>query len=267
MEKIKKFLKWFVIGFAAFLLISTIAWVVILKINYTVPILMYHSICDTNRENCRLIVIPHYFEKQMKFLHDNNYNVVYVYEIAEMIKRGEKIPHKTVAITFDDGLKDNYTQAYPILKKYNLPATMHVITDLVDNHDSYLTWEQIKEMSENGIDIGTHTVHHKWLGDIEDQEELRGEILGSKLEVEKHIDVPVKTFCYPGGSFNEKAKQIVKESGYRCAVITSPGPDYPNDDIFALKRLRISNTSRNLFVFWFKLTGSYLFIKERRDDY
>jgi peptidoglycan/xylan/chitin deacetylase (PgdA/CDA1 family) len=183
-----------------------------------------------------------------------------------MIKDKKRIPPKTVAVTFDDGMRNNYIYALPILAKYKIPASIFVITDYI-NQGEYLTADQIKLMSDMGVDIGSHTLSHLWLTNVDDEARWKSEIAGSKKVLEQLLGKEVKSFCYPGGSFNEKIKNIVKETGYKVAVTTSPGWKFPKDDIFALKRIRISNTSDNLLVFWFKLTGSYLFIKEMRDDY
>lgn len=265
-----KFLRWIkriFFGIIVFVLVSFMAWLIILRINYVPPILMYHSIAEGAGHKNRLIVDPEYFERQMKFLHDNNFNVVYVEKIAELIKNKKPIPPRTIAVTFDDGYANNFTNALPVLKKYNIPATIFVIVELI-NVPEYMTLEQLRVASDSGVvEIGSHTLSHLWLTNSDDEAMWRKEIIDSKKALEKILGKEIKSFCYPGGAFNEKIKKIVKEAGYEVAVTTSPGKEFSNDDIYALKRLRISSTSRNLFVFWIKCTGSYLFIKERRDDY
>lgn len=77
---------------------------------------------------------------------------------------------------------------------------------------------------------------------------------------------PVNAFSYPEGRFNDRIRKLVINAGYKLAVATNPGKKFPSDDIFALKRLRISSTSNNLFVFWIETSGFYTFVKEHRDD-
>ena len=174
---------------------------------------------------------------------------------------------KTICITFDDGYENNYIYAYPVLKKLNIPATMFVVSDFVGKA-GYLTVEQIQEMSNNGIDIGSHTKRHFWLGkkDKKDSKREREEIFESKKRLEEIIGKEVKLFCYPGGGFREMTKQLVMAAGYKGAVSSNPGRHYPKNDTYALKRLRISPTSKDLRVFWFETLGYYTWIKEHRDS-
>jgi peptidoglycan/xylan/chitin deacetylase (PgdA/CDA1 family) len=128
-----------------------------------------------------------------------------------------------------------------------------------------MTWGQILEMSESGIvTIGSHTMTHPWLPDQSDQK-LDSEIIGSKRSIESHLSKEAGVFSYPSGGFNQNVRDKVRKAGYKIAVTTNPGKKYPKHDLFAMKRLRISSTSDNLFVFWFETTGFYTWIKEHRD--
>jgi peptidoglycan/xylan/chitin deacetylase (PgdA/CDA1 family) len=124
----------------------------VLRSNYTVPIIMYHSVNPVveNPAVHRLVVAPEDFERQMRFLKSHRYNVVLLSELARMLSSGRKLSPKTIAITFDDGYKDIYTYAFPVLKKYNLHATNFVIIDEVGRVlDDRLSWDQIKEMRDS----------------------------------------------------------------------------------------------------------------------
>lgn len=235
---------------------------------YVVPVLMYHSISYRSDPIMhRLIVSPDTFQRQMRFLKERRYNVVSLEKIAVLVKQKKKLLPRTIAITFDDGFKDNYDYAFPILKKYNLPATIFVIINEIGRRQGdRLSWEQIREMSGSGvISIGSHGLMPEPLVNLKSEAELKKEIFDSKKIIEEKLGKSVSAFCYPEGGFNPRIKELVGEAGYRVAVATSPGKEFPNDDIFALKRLRISETSRNLFVFWIQASGFYTFIKERRD--
>lgn len=244
-----------------------IGYVCYLRRNYIAPILMYHAVRSDAPRGAGLVVSARSFERQMCFLKERHYNVVPLEEIAAMIKEKKKIPPKTIAITFDDGYWDNYTYAYPVLKKYNLPATVFLITNEVDNLvglGDKLTWENISLMQGSGlITFGSHTLSHRVLADIKSEEELRKEIFDSKRVLEEKLNRKVNTFCYPKGVFNKQVKRLVKEAGYKVAVATSPGRSFPNDDVFALKRLKVSEKSGNLFIFWVQISGYYSFIKEK----
>ena len=234
--------------------------------HYVSPIAMYHSVNPEAVEENRLQVNVKHFERQMRFLKQNNYNVLRLEELTDLIGEKKKIPPRTIALTFDDGYKDNYEYVFPILKKYNLPATMFVIVNEIGRSDR-LSWEEIKEMHESGlISMGSHCLGPEPLVNIKNEELLKKEIFESKNILEKKLGREVTMFSYPEGKFNPKIKELVIQAGYQLAVTTSPGKKFADDDVFALKRLRISGTSNNLFVFWFETSGIYMFIKEHRDD-
>jgi len=238
----------------------------ILQRNYAVPIVMYHSIRPNAPPGDRLAVSPETFEKQMRFLKENNYRVVTLGELARMLKLKKKIPARTIALTFDDGYKDNFTYAFPILKKYGLPATVFVIVQEIGRpQNDRLSWSQIEEMALSGlIEIGSHTIGPEPLINIKSDEELRRQISDSRKLLEAKLQRPVRTFSYPEGRFNDKIKNMVIEAGYESAVATNPGKKFSNRDIFALKRIRISENSRNMFVFWVETSGYYNFMREHR---
>ena len=234
---------------------------------YVVPILMYHSVNPNAKPENRLAVSIKSFERQMHFFKRYHYNVMALEGLANLIKEKKKIPPKTVALTFDDGYKDNYTYAFPILKKYNFPATVFIIIKEVGrSQEDRLSWEEIQVMRDSGIiTFGSHTLGPEPLINIKSEQKLRSEIFDSKRILEEKLGKRITAFSYAGGMFNENIRQLVINAGYKFAVATNPGKKFANDDIFALKRLRISSSSDNLFVFWLETTGLYTFIKEHRD--
>jgi len=247
----------------AFICLS-VAGGIFLKNAYVLPVIMYHYIDDQSAKT-KLSVSPEDFAAQMKFLHDHHYNVVGPNKVVDYIEKKEKIPPKTVAITFDDGTYNLYQDAYPVLKKYSLPATIFVITDKI-GQPGWLGWKEIYEMSNSGlITIGSHTKSHLWLPTM-GSVKLRDELADSKRILEKWLRKDVDYFCYPIGAFDERVQKFVKEAGYRAAFGTNPGRFKPNDDIYAIKRVRISRTSRNPVVMAIETSGYYTWIKEHRDE-
>ncbi|NQU95888.1 MAG: polysaccharide deacetylase family protein [Candidatus Omnitrophica bacterium] len=235
---------------------------------YVPVIIMYHSVGPENiapaNYGGKLNVTTRTFEKQMKFLSDHDYNVIPLAEFVKRIKRNERIPHKTLTITFDDGLKNNFTNAYPVLKKYNFLATIFIVTDFMGKKN-FLTPEDMKIMQKNNITIGSHTMAHSFLPWMADRD-VQKELVESKKILKKITGQRIDLFSYPLGRFSDKTKEIVKDAGYIGAVATSPGRPKPSDDIYALKRIRISMSSDNLAVFWIETSGYYTFIKEVRDE-
>lgn len=234
--------------------------------NYVLPIAMYHSVTPQAKDKNRLQVSLKNFQRQMEFLKRNNYNVLRLEELVNLIGEKKKVPPRSIVLTFDDGYKDNYQYAFPVLKKYNLPATIFIIVNEIGRPDR-LSWQELKEMQDSGlISIGSHCLGPEPLVNIDSLPQLEKEIFDSKVRLEEGLGEEVSLFSYPEGRFNDKIKDLVIKAGYRLAVATSPGKKFANKDLFALKRLRISSTSNNLFVFWFETSGIYNFIKERRDD-
>lgn len=241
-----------------FLLVSFI------RANYVVPILSYHSVTPGADPKSRLAITPETFQRQMRFLKIHRYNVLPLEETVTLIKEKKKIPRKTVVITFDDGYKDNYIYAFPILKRYNLPAIIFIITNEVGRPDR-LNWAEIKEMHGSGlIGFGSHALGPEPLINIKPSEDLKKEIFDSKKILEEKLGCRINAFSYPEGRFNDRVRQLVMDAGYKLAVATNPGKKFANDDIFALKRLRISKNANNLFVFWVETSGFYNFMREHR---
>ena len=255
------------IGFIIFLVIL-IAGGLVLRKKFIGPVLMYHYVIDTDKaKKDKRILKPQSLEDQLRFLKVNDYNIISVEEYAKLLKANQPIPRNTAVLTFDDGHLDNYTNAYPLLKKYSIPATMYVIVEDI-SRPGFMTKEQIIEMSKSGlITIGSHALHGEHLPTITDEEELRREIYDSKQRLEVLLGKPVNCFSYPIGGFNKKIREMVIDAGYTCAVTTSPGLDYPNNDPYAIKRVRISESSSNIFVFWFESSGMYKYILEKRKKY
>ena len=231
---------------------------------YVVPIVMYHSVNPGALPENRIAILPETFERQMHFLKSHHYNVLSLESVATLIKERKRIPPRTIGITFDDGYKDNYIYAFPILKKYNLPATIFIITDEVGRADR-LSWDEIKTMQDSGIvTFGSHALGPEPLINIKSEQELRKQIFNSKKILEEKLGHRINAFSYAGGMFNDRIKQLVMEAGYKLAVATNPGKKFVDDDIFALKRLRISANANNLFIFWIETSGYYNFMREHR---
>jgi peptidoglycan/xylan/chitin deacetylase (PgdA/CDA1 family) len=245
--------------------IAVITIVVFLNTAYVVPVMMYHSIDD--QENVtKLSVSPETFELQMAFLHKHKYNVVSLDKVISYLEKKEKIPARTVAITFDDGFYNNYKYAYPVLKKYNFPATLFMITSKI-GQDGWCGWKELKEMSDSGlITIGSHTVNHKWLPTM-GTEQLKRELADSKAALENGLGKKVDYLCYPIGAHDDRVERLTKEAGYKAAVATNPGRISPEEDVYAIKRIKISRTARNPVVLWFETSGYYTWFKENKDDY
>lgn len=296
-------------------------------------ILMYHKV-DKDK-----------FDTQMRYL-KKNYNVISLYELISTLKSNHTFAKNTAVITFDDGYLDNYRNAYPILKKYGLPATIFVVSGLIgtkkfawwdkishsvlesNKHKLvfvfdrkfihldlntkqkkledisflhkffskytskkrdkavaklcnlldiqgygnksanllFMNWEQLKEMSRNNIEMGSHTVSHPFLSNIPSREMFL-ELNDSKNMIEKKLKMKVNSFCYPSGDMNIDSRVMVKEVGYASACSIRTGIVSRKSDIFALERVGI-NIQDDLPIFAMKTTKLWMLITSRiRQDY
>ena len=172
----------------------------LLSDRYVIPILNYHNIDDAPGEKALWVSSSH-FDYQMAYLKKNGYHVISLSALIDGIERHIALPKKSVVITFDDGYENNYTQAYPILKKYGYPAIIFLVSDWIDR-DGYLTTWQIKEMSRHGISFGSHTQTHPFLPNIT-EDKKRIEIAGSKVILEKKLGLKMDFLAYPFGGFKQ----------------------------------------------------------------
>ena len=218
-------------------------------------VLVYHSIgyVDPKSDKWRMNITPERFESHLKFI----------------CKCG-----CSVDITFDDGFKNNFTYAYPLLLKYGLDATFFITVDFVDGKlpsraiwdigqkIEPLEWYEIKKMSSSGIKFGSHSKTHRVISKLSGKD-LEEEVATSRKRIEQMLNTTVDSFSYPIGScgtFNSDTRAALFESGYSRAYTNIMGlNDDPPEDIFAMRRVRI-NTEDNIFRLKMKLMGAYNWI-------
>ena len=279
-----------------------------------IVILTYHRIGPDNNAWLFPPTSTSDFEKQMKYL-AKTHKIMTLGKLAEVLQKGKNLEEKIAVVTFDDGYKDSYLYAFPILKKYNIPATIFLITghigkgdlfwfdkiryllwntkikkfklddigefllDSIDNklksmlilveklkkirnenknnilkeledicdinipsdlgRDFILSWDEIIEMNEYGINFGAHTVTHPILTRVS-LDRARFEISQSKKYIEKRLNQNINTFCYPNGTiedFNNDIIEIIKNSGFSCAVTTIPIINSSKTDLYRLGRM------------------------------
>jgi len=162
--------------------------------------------------------------------------------LSEVFDGTKELPVKPIILTFDDGYRDFYTDAYPILLKYRAKATVYVISGFI-GFKNYMTKEQIREIAQNRlVEIGSHTVHHVSLK-FAPIEEVQKELIESKNELSVLTGLPVISFAYPNGSYDDKAVNAVKEVGFKTAVATKPGVELDPGMRYFLVRIRTGGLS------------------------
>lgn len=216
-------------------------------------ILTYHDFTIEEGSSYKINIVE--FEKQMDYLAAHNYSVISLSELLKGLKGGQ-LPPKPVVITIDDGFKSNYTLAYPVLKKYNFPATLFIYTNFIEKNNGSLTWEEIREMTKNNIEIGSHTLSHCNLLKYKKNENyetylarIRREIFLSKEILESKIGSKVKFFAYPYGVYSPIIKNLVIQAGYEGILNANNMNNTLTADPFSLNRQIIfGQSSFNSFI-------------------
>ena len=181
---------------------------------FPVSILMYHSVGDNSHF---FTVRPKEFAKQMHYLKSNNYNVLSLAHVVADLNAGRPLPTHSVVLTFDDGYEDNFSNAYPILKEYNFPATIFVSSGLIGVERAvrgvslhYLNKEQMLEMQASGlIDFQSHGMSHRNLTELPEIESER-ELKESKSFLESLFQKKINLFAYPFGASNAFIREAVR---------------------------------------------------------
>lgn len=204
----------------------------------TVMVLNYHKVVD---EHMSLSVPLADFEQHMKWLQEYGYTSITPEDLYEFIVNGRELPEKPVLITFDDGYKDNYTNAYPIMKKYGFKGTIFVVTGFLGVYDNYLTWEQAKELTDNGFSIESHTHNHKSMTEASD-DDISRELAKSRDTIKEKLGVEADFIAYPTGTYNLHIAELVKEAGYKGAFTIKYDNASRDSNVYAIERVPIFHT-------------------------
>jgi len=225
-----------------------------------IPVLAYHKI-DQPTYDIKLrgaFTSPKNFAKQMLYLKKQNFVFYTASELIDYYRQNSVFPDRAITVTFDDGWKDNYTNAFPILRDLQIKATIFLVPSCIgqttvkvvgdgESEREHLALTDIRAMSDYGIEFGSHTLNHKLLHQISPSE-IEFEVSESKKEIENLLQKSCRVFAYPAGFFTETAQAAVKNAGYIAAFSTVYG-DNEKVNLFALNRVEILRRNRFLFQF------------------
>jgi len=231
------------------------------------PVLLYHSI---SKKDSRLAVSPENFNKQMHYLRKMGYNTISPRDLFNESRNG-----RDILITFDDGFKDNLTNALSILQKYNFKATVFITTKYIGSESIFLTNnseknykmlnnEEIKKLENENWSICNHLHSHINLTELSD-EEIRGEyiksreILGGIINKKENVSI----MAYPRNKKNKKVVNILKEAGIKMAFSGAAGMVNKNSDIMDLPRIEIYNNT-SFIKYTLYLSPSFQFFKNKK---
>lgn len=213
-----------------------------------VPILYYHYIeinpnpvGDPGRDS--LLITPDNFVDQMITLKLSGYTTITLDDLEAAIKYSKPLPPRPIVITVDDGYSDFYYNAFPVLKKLDIKATVFVLSRGAQMQPPgfYMSDDQIKELSQSPlITVACHTLDHT---DLKDKPEdlQRDEIFTCRDQLEKLIGKPVRHFAYPYGDFDTTTLKLVQEAGFETASSTIGGATQSLENIYTLRRIHVGN--------------------------
>ncbi len=216
-----------------------------------VPVLMYHYIrvnpVASDRLGYGLSVTPTDFATQMDWLVKNGYHTVFPSELTAAMAQRATLPTKPIVLTFDDGYRDFYDQAWPVLKQYGLKSSSAVVTNFADKGDQgdllFMNWKMIRELDRSGmVEIASHTQSHPNLTQMSAGQRW-AEISRSKEMIEQKLGHPCAAFVYPSGRYDGATVADAKRAGYQIAFTTNDGKVRAPQDtgaILQLPRVRVA---------------------------
>jgi peptidoglycan/xylan/chitin deacetylase (PgdA/CDA1 family) len=214
-----------------------------------IPILMYHSVEDDFASAC---VRPANFEEQVAYLHKAGYRAVDLDAVYFHITEGRPLPSKPIVISFDDGYRDNLENAYPVLKRYGMSATIFLPTGHLGFSNRWnaaagatqraiMTREEVRSAANDPLlSFQAHTCTHPRLTEIPIKQ-AREEIKKGKKDMEDLLGKPCHHLAYPYGDFNDAVRDAAEEAGFLTACTTRWGHNRQGDDSFALFRIGVGN--------------------------
>lgn len=216
----------------------------------TIPILVYHKISKPDllpvkgtKPSRKFSVQADIFETQIEYIVDQGYTPLTMQDLIKD-EQSNTLPQKPIAITFDDGWRSQYENALPILTKYHIPATFYIYTGVIGS-PVYMTWDNLHDLINLGMEIGDHTKSHPRLTKL-DPSKLDEELLQSKKILERNLHVPVTDFAYPYGDYNSTIIDAVKNAGYVSARTSKKGIYNDFKDLYQLNTIYAPNNLQTL---------------------
>lgn len=209
-------------------------------------VFVYHSVSDSPTN--AFAVTTEDFDRQIGYLAEH-YTIRSVDAIAALLASGQPVPRRTVAVTIDDGFKDAYTHAFPVLRRYDAPATIFLPTAFIGTQGAsdklplsdFMSWDEVREMARHGVSFGSHTVDHLSLASVP-RDEAQRQIERSKARIEDELGAAMTGFSYPYGTardFDAEVARLVEAAGYAWAVSGINGVNDASTDRFALRRTKV----------------------------
>lgn len=230
-------------------------------------ILTYHNFSHNISDGSTVQISE--FADQMLYLKENDYSVITLGELFDSLEKGSELPPKPVVITIDDGWLSVMDLALPILKKHNFPATLFIYSDIVGESRRFVDWDDLREMSEDGMDIQCHSKSHgnmrKHLKKENVHELIAIEIGEVQKIIKEKLDTKCQFFSYPFGKFSESFFPILEGYNYRGAVTINMGFVERDYEKYRINRTSIfGEYDLDVFKFIVNLDRKPVFFKRKR---
>jgi peptidoglycan/xylan/chitin deacetylase (PgdA/CDA1 family) len=230
-------------------------------------ILCYHKVNDTAGN--KLSVSTRAFRRQLAYL-ARHHHVIPLSVLIDTLRADAALPPRSVVITFDDGYRDAFVNAVPILREHGFSATFFITTGLVAEehpfaHDAgferftnrTMRWDEVRQLLEAGMEVGSHGITHRVLAGLDGDAQAK-EIVESRIVLEAQLGRRVDAFSYPSGSsadFDATARALVEKAGYTCACTTIDGVNGAGTDRFRLRRSNVLNED-TMLLFRYTMLGA-----------
>lgn len=210
-----------------------------------VPILMYHDVANPPRQ--RYNVTSSLLFSQLQWLRDHGYTTVSLDQIAASLRQGQPLPFKSIAITFDDGPRNNISYAVPLLEYFGFRATFFVVADWTSRQPDRMTWDDVRELASRGHWIGSHSLTHTSNLTLKPRD-LTREVSASRESIYQHTGISVTAYAYPYGRSSAAAERAAQSAGYAMAVGTRASPLQTYSRLYRLNRIEVrSQTPMSAF--------------------
>ena len=214
-------------------------------------IVLYHHV-DTSTPPSTSIS-PRDFRRHLEYLRDNDYHVIALDTMIDHLRSQTPLPDRAVAITFDDGYASIYENAFPILQQFDMPFALFLSTDPIDQRqNNYMTWDEVRELSDAGAVIANHMVYHPYMLEHEDQEtevqwlaRQREELLTAEATITAETGQNHRFLAYPYGEFNAELKMMLAEEGFVGFAQNSGAVGF-HSDFLALPRYPLASIYADL---------------------
>lgn len=215
----------------------------------SVSILMYHHVSESTPRSTS--VSPAELRAHLEYLRDNDFTVISLTDALDGIRGEGELPDKAVVLTFDDAYENIFSQGHPILQEFDMPWTLFVTTDPIGQR-SYMSWDQIRQLHDDGVIIANHTTDHDHMprrvdgeSDAERLERARQNILKAEAAIEREVGVSHKLFAFPYGEYDNVLLELVDELGF-IGFAQHSGGFGPTSDLRAIPRFAAAGSYANL---------------------